>query len=458
VPDDTKVFDVAKPGRSAPAPTSRPIIVGQRTAGVENMMKDSPHPTPAPSLTSNTPIHVSMADEEPVNVMAKPSQPDIPSIDSTPGQNSVQEPSLSPVGATIPPHELDDKPQAPAENVPGNNFTPLTTLIPNSEGKEDTGSYGAHHVDNLPEVHNGDPGWREAPPMLISKGAGPRRRWPKVLLMLFILLFLAAAGGFLAIDGGYVKSSIKLPFHILNKQKFPGTAAATSKTTVVKTTPPVSQPPAESAVPAGFTNYKMDEAKVSFAYPTAWGVPVVTKDPGFSKRGGTNKTDGTHAFLVNFATNKDVEIALTSSQYLPATRAGNVAAWYYFDYLAWCTGTNDGKIYQQTLHFTTDNKIDTPSTITCDQGPLTTATKLDDSTIVQLKTNINDSPQLQSFKQVDLYTKNLTGNTAIPVLRAKDVTMKNSDNIKKLLATVKVDSGSSASTNSTNPITTSTTH
>jgi hypothetical protein len=445
MPEDNKVFDVAKPGRSAPAPTSRPIIVGQRSTGVDTMMKDSPpQPSPAPALSSTTPIHVSMADEEPVNVMARPSQPDIPAINSGPGPVS-EMPPHSPVGATIPPHELDETPQSPDENAPGSNFTPLTTLIPNYDSKEDTGSYGAHHVDNLPQNHDGDPGWREAPPLPVSKGAGPKRRWPKVFMWLLILMLIAGVGAYLAIDDGLVQSDVKLPFHIFNKQKT--SAATTTKTTVVKTTPPASPPPVESSVPAGFTNYKVDESGVSFAYPTAWGTPTVTKDPGFSKRGGTNKSDSTHAYLVAFATNKDVQVALTSSQYLPAARPANATAWYYYDYLQWCAGTNDSKFYKQTMHFATDaSKVDTPGTVACDQGPLTDATKLDDTTIIQSKTSINSLPQTQSFVSVDLYTKNLTSSKTLPVLRVKDAAMKNSDDIKKLLSTVKVATSTSTPT------------
>jgi hypothetical protein len=433
MPDDTKVFDVSKPGRSAPTPTSRPVIVTQRPENMDSTVNGPSQPAMGPPDVSGTPIHVSMADEEPVNVMTQPSQPSTSPINE--GQNQEHFPP-APSGATIPPHELD-QPNQPERNGAGSNFTPLSNLIPNVEGKGDTGSYGSHHVDNLPESHPGEPGWREAPPMPTSKGAGPKRRWPKVLMWLFFLLLLAAAGAYLAIDDGLIKSDIKLPYHIFNKQK---TSTTTTPPPPVKSTQPVSQPPAESSVPVGFTSYKVADANTSFAYPTAWGAPVVTKDPGFSKRGGTNKTDGTHAYLIDFPTNKDVEVALTSSKYLPATNSAR-----YFDFLQWCTGTNDGKYYKQTLHYITDStKVDTPSTIVCDQGPLTDATKLDDTTIIQQKTGVVDSAATPKPTIADLYTKNLASKD-ITVLHVKDVSMKNSDNIKKLLTTVKLVTATSSS-------------
>src|SRR5262249_11366538 len=116
------------------------------------------------------------------------------------------------------------------------------------------------------------------------------------------------------------------------------------------------------------------------AYPTAWGAPAVTTDPGYSQRSSTAKSDGTYAYIVNFATNKDVQMAFTSAKYLPATRTS-----LYYDYLQWCTGTNDAKVYKSLMHFTTSAGVDTPSTVTCDQGPLTDATKLNSAAILQAK-------------------------------------------------------------------------
>jgi hypothetical protein len=103
-------------------------------------------------------------------------------------------------------------------------------------------------------------------------------------------------------------------------------------------------------------------------------------------------------------------------------------------------GTNDNRLYKQTLHFTTANKADTPSTITCDQGPLTDATKIDNSTIVQVGTKDAGGKAIG-----DLYTENLD-DKEFTVVRAKDATSKNSDYIKTLLGTVKSTSNSTSTT------------
>jgi hypothetical protein len=440
MPDDTKIFDVSKPGRTAAAPTSRPIIPDQNSTGIDNMVKDYSQPNPTPNQTSTTPIHVSMADEEPTQVMTQPANPEMPSIDAEQGQDTVGRNENGqvfhpPAGATIPPHELDEQPKPPAEKSGGSNFTPLSSLIPSSNNKDDTGEYGSHHVDRLPQSHSGDPGYHEVPPLSAAPGAGPKHRVAKFFGWLFVLALLAAVGGFLAIDAGLVKSDIKLPFHIFNKQKM---SKAPATTTVVKTSKLASPPPVQSSVPAGFTKYAVTDTNVSFAYPSAWGSPTIAKDPGFSKRGGTNKSDGTYAYKLNFASNKDIEVALTSSKYLPATRGA-----LYYDFLDWCSGTNDNKFYKKSLHFTTEKGVDTPGTVVCDQGPLTDATKMDDATIMQPNTKDANSVALG-----DIYTKNLTSNKDIPVLRVKDATMKNGEDIKKLLTSIKTNGANTTS----NPI------
>jgi hypothetical protein len=235
-------------------------------------------------------------------------------------------------------------------------------------------------------------------------------------------------GAYLAIDAGLVQSDANLPFHIFNKQKTSKSSAPVITPQPLSpdtTTNPIALP---SNVPAGFTEYKIAKTNASFDYPTVWGAPTVIADPGFSKRGGTNKSDGAHSYKVNFAVNKAVEVTVTSSKYLPAARAT-----MYNDFLQWCMGTIDKKFYKQSLHFSSTAGVDSPSTILCDQGPLNDATKLNEKTIVQQKTKDVDGKTVLG----DIYTQNLT-DTEFTVLRVKDTTMTNADNIKKLLDTVKI--------------------
>ncbi|MBX4188760.1 hypothetical protein KW792_01525, partial [Candidatus Saccharibacteria bacterium] len=209
------------------------------------------------------------------------------------------------------------------------------------------------------------------------------------------------------------------PFHVIKHDK--PVATTTNNTTSNNQTPSTT-----TTLPTGFKEYKLADTSITFAAPIAWGDPTSTLDPGFSKRGGTNQSDGTYAYLVNFSTNKDVQVAVTSNKYLPAARTT-----LYYDYLQWCTGTNDGKYYEAILHFTTADKIDTPSTVSCDQGPVGGAVKLDETTIIQAKATDTANKTIG-----DIYSKNLK-DPSLVVFRVKDTVMTNGEQIKQLLGTVK---------------------
>lgn len=231
------------------------------------------------------------------------------------------------------------------------------------------------------------------------------------------LAAVALIAVYLAIDAGLIGGADRLPFHIFKQDE--------AKTAAVP--PAVNQPVKQTgpAVPAGFKAYKISGTDLTFAAPLAWGDPTSITEAGYSKRGGTNQAEGTYAYVVNFATNKDIQIAVTSSKYLPPTRGAQ-----YYDFLQWCIGTNDGKFYQSLLRFSTANKIDTPSTVTCDQGPLGGATKLNDQTLLWAK-----ATDAQNKIIGDIYIHNLK-DASLAVFRVKDAVMTNGDNIKQLLSTV----------------------
>jgi hypothetical protein len=237
-------------------------------------------------------------------------------------------------------------------------------------------------------------------------------------LILGLLALLVAA--YLAIDAGVIASGVKLPFHIFKQKNNPTSATTTPPPTSQNAQAPVSN------LPAGFKKYNLTGTDISFAAPSSWGTADSSSEDGYSSRSTTAKPDGTYAYLVTFSDNKDVQIAVTSGKFLPTTRGAQ-----YYDFLQWCTGTNDNKIYKSVLNFTTTDGVSTPSTISCDQGPLLDATKLNDNSIVQLKTKDASGAVIG-----DLYTKNLT-ETSLPVFRIKDAAMTNGDNIKLILPTIK---------------------
>jgi hypothetical protein len=80
--EETKVFDVAKPSKSYPDASSKPIIVGHRPQINDPMMKEDTLPVPGvEAATGSKPIHVAMDNDEPHEILAHPAQPDSPSIE-----------------------------------------------------------------------------------------------------------------------------------------------------------------------------------------------------------------------------------------------------------------------------------------------------------------------------------------------------------------------------------------
>lgn len=239
-----------------------------------------------------------------------------------------------------------------------------------------------------------------------------RRKLGRKFWLGLAVLLVALAGVYAAIDKGLILGSVNLPLHIFKQSKpaVTSTPAATSGSTI----------------PPGFVATKLVEANLTFAYPTTWGAPTAAIDQGFSKRSTSAKADVSYAFLLSFPDNKDVQVVITSAKFLPPPRAT-----LYYDFLGWCVGSVDAKYYLGALRFATENGVDTPSTTTCDQGPLNNVVKLNNDTIVQTNIKNADGGLLG-----DIYTKNLTDKSYV-VARVKDATMKNSEPIKTMLDSFK---------------------
>lgn len=416
MPDENRVFDVTKPKDVAPSATSKPVIVGHQPMASDPMVKETDKP--AEDATHIKVIDDSQKDEAPsasepeahTALNNSPAPPDAAAIFSEPSADS-NEPAEKPADTEAQPgpktSEMAIDPVGEAEPA----------VFPEAPSTERPAEPPADS-ETEPMAIESAPAEQPRIEELHFSEKNIKRSWWKPVLLVIILLLIAA---YLAIDSGLINANINLPFHIF-KQKQPATSSSS-------TPPPSTNQQAATApsIPAGFKEYQLSGTNITFAAPTAWGAPTSSPEAGYSKRGAGQQSDGTHAYLISFASNKDVQLAVTSGKYLPAARGTQ-----YYDYLQWCTGTSDGKYYQSTLHFTTTAGIDAPSTTVCDQGPMANVTKLDDKTIVQ-------NPATDAFgKSIgDIYTQNLTDPNLV-VFRIKDATMKNMAEIKQLLGTIKL--------------------
>jgi len=416
MPDENRVFDVTKPKDVSPPATSKPVIVGHHPVASDPMVKDTDKP--AEEATHIKVIDESQKDgapaatkpEEHTALDSSPVPPDAAAIFSDPADETGSQPE-----------KATDTEKAPEAKAPEMAIDPVApsepAAFPEAPATEAAAEPAAPDDEARPAPSEAAPAAQPHIEELHFSEKNIKHSWWKPALLVILLLLI---GAYLAIDSGVINANINLPFHFF-KQNQP----ASSNTT--PPTPPANpQTATTTSLPAGFKEYQLTGTKLTFAAPLAWGAPSSTAEAGYSKRGASQKTDGTHAYLVSFALNKDIQLAVTSGKFLPAARDTQ-----YYDYLQWCTGTNDSKIYQSTLHTTTSAGFEVPSTAVCDQGPLANATQIDSKTIVQTKAKTPMGALLG-----DIYTENLDDPNLV-VLRVKDTSMTNGAEIKQLLGTIK---------------------
>jgi hypothetical protein len=430
------VFDVSKPNRVSPSATSRPIIVGHHPQVSDPMVKVDPEKIEHKPENDTKSIPVAFdEDDKPQShsmIIDAPKMAAGGSLKDDEGEqdhhksdeehekdlmaHAQTQKAIEPLNPGVKPE--DDKPSEPAARAP--QFTPIDSYRSPSKS-------GLDFLDRplQPAGHPAVAAPSFTQPLHIARGKSSGGSAAKIVKWSLIAVATIALTAFLAIDTGLVRSDVSLPFHIFNKPE------------VITQPAPSPAPVVAPAPPSNLTKYTVPSTTLSFSYPNEWGTATTASEAGFAARGGGAKPSGDYAYLVSFAGDKDVQIAITSSKYLPPARTP-----LYYDYLQWCIGTNDNKFYRSMLQFTTAGGIETPSTVVCNQGPLTDATKLDASTIVQLKTKDTDGKTVLG----DIYTKNLTGSNLLPVLRVKDSAMTNADAIKKLLTSVKAAPATTAPT------------
>lgn len=410
---DDRVFDLKHPGNTTPHASGRPVIVGHHPTMADPMLRPMTHasqPQP-PYPTQPQPQHSPEPAGAPILPGGEPYVPPAPPAATpyAPTPSLFQTPPPAPTTVPIGSAAIFSAPTAPETTFaqppsPQQQSTmqsqPTTTPIPGqiqSQPPTDQIQHATHHELPITEQKIGS------------------SKLKKFLLILLLPLLLIGAGVYLAIDAQLINNKLALPFELF-KEKTPVVDNSGESASVQNNTTPVS------AIPPGYSAYNDSALPFSFNYPTSWGTPTVTTEQGFSKRGGENKSDGIYAYLVGFATNKDVQMAITSAEYLSPVRSA-----MYYDFLSWCLNPDDNKYYKSVMGVSSAAGVDTPAQIACNQGPLTDATKIDASTIVQADTKAADGSSLG-----DVYTKNL-GDTSIPVVRIKDASRKNGNDIKIIL-------------------------
>ncbi len=270
--DEGQVFDVSKPNRSAPNPTSRPIIVGHQPMMSDPMVKDDkddsaqlPRPSEHKTITINAPDDDS-ASEVPVTNSAPPA----PKVASEHPESIAATAAAAPIAEqaaqALPPGEL--------------HLTPVDDLIGHPHHAN------LHHSSHQPTHQVTEPQLRHQTKDKSSK---------KGLWVLLLLLLLVVAS-YLVLDARLIKTSIKLPFHVF-KQPAPVTVQTVntpaSASTATKT--PVTTDPY-----ANWKTFKLSNEGLSFQYPGAW--TITDNTAKVNDKGDSIVIRGTNGFQLTVDT------------------------------------------------------------------------------------------------------------------------------------------------------------
>ncbi len=218
-----KFFDVSHPGKSTPSSTSRPTIVGHHTILQDPMVNADHENEEAITNSSSIVSRVSTT-----NI--------IPSDEAVAGYNSTEkiEDTSEPIVEDVK-DKVEDEPQVEADTETEKPKTEETELIEpeSNEPSEEVDEINIQSTDNTntEEQKKADKSTKEDlerqeaiakliadktyfAPVGVNKRKSSKRNFVMPIIVALVVVFVA---GYLVIDSGIVKTSVKLPVSLFNK-------------------------------------------------------------------------------------------------------------------------------------------------------------------------------------------------------------------------------------------------
>jgi hypothetical protein len=232
-PSDKKVFDVAKPGKSAPDATARPVIVGHKPMIQDPMVNASDTGTETAPVENDekvTPIRsakkiVPLGDKAPENTSQ--AKDETPKEADEPGAVDMQEKTEEDQAAEVSKDETAGSEPEPNADKPTDEPAPK----PSEETADSPSTSEAAAVDALAsqatrkkegELTEEEKKKIEAINKLIEdktyyvKVAQANHKRNATLFILLGLILVVIIGGALAIDAGMINPGVTLPFDLIS--------------------------------------------------------------------------------------------------------------------------------------------------------------------------------------------------------------------------------------------------
>jgi hypothetical protein len=190
-----KVFDVAKPGKSAATATSRPVIVGHGAMLRDPMMQDQDKPT----SQEKSDIQIRTTPKR----VAPPTEPATPESEAEPAVIPAEETPPQEATPAVPesPPESDDA--ATEEALPDD---PVTTKKKADQQAQTEADNHQKEIDALVAKKT----------YFLPIGQATRRRNRRRFLVGFmVVLLVMGVGGYVAVDAGLVNVNVTLPVDLI---------------------------------------------------------------------------------------------------------------------------------------------------------------------------------------------------------------------------------------------------
>jgi len=209
--DTKQVFDVSKPGKSAPSATSRPVIVGHGSMLRDPMMqddtKDDKEEEDTP-VTARSKIVIKPVDGNDSDDKSDKERPE------TQEKPEVSEKKIEPAEEKTA-AQTDDKPEVKPEEKPEEAKSADDEAAVNALAEQAV-------KKKKEEVSQEEIAKQEAYEKLIEDkkyflpiGKATKRRHTQHFLTFLFVILLLVPGAYLAVDAGIVETSFELPFDLI---------------------------------------------------------------------------------------------------------------------------------------------------------------------------------------------------------------------------------------------------
>lgn len=219
---DKKVFDVAKPGKSAPSTTTRPIILGHKPMIQDPMVNTSEASAEAPVSNTEQAVPVRgtkkimpLSEKEPDKKNAEANKADGKPAEE-PAANSDAKAEVAKAEDTLAPDSsAEEQPSSPnveaPETVPDTNEKAAVDALANQVTRRKDGELSEEEIKRAEAIQK----------LITDKtyylkiGQAHRGRNNTLFIILFLVV-IVAAGLMLAVDAGIVQTNITLPFDLIS--------------------------------------------------------------------------------------------------------------------------------------------------------------------------------------------------------------------------------------------------